>query len=477
MPELASPTSREPKTPARGKMLLRRERRVRAEDAAARPWTVLVVDDEPDVHAMTRVLLRDQSFMDRPFQVVSAYSAAEAREILDSSADDIPVILLDVVMETPDAGLALVRHIREDLGNRRISIVLRTGQPGEAPERDVMLAYDINDYRGKTELTAQKLFTALVGGLRSWSSLTTIETLNATLEQRVEDRTCELDQARQFAENLVDMLPQPVWFKDSHGTLRMCNRAFRDMFGLSGNADRVPEALDEMDRRTDALLGREEAATVALEAGLDIGDEALTVMIRKGRLAEVCPGKGGTIGIITDITERKRMEHQLRQMATIDDLTGTFNRRAFFTVAEQEMERSVRYGNFVSLVMFDVDLFKQVNDRHGHAMGDRALRAVAEAMRSRLREVDLLGRIGGEEFAVLLPETPLAGAVEVAERLRQAIAAIALPLGGDLPALRLTASLGVAERNAEETSVDMVLARADAALYRAKAQGRNRVVA
>jgi diguanylate cyclase (GGDEF)-like protein len=444
---------------------------------AAQAWTVLVVDDEPDVHAMTRVLLRDQTFMDRPFQVVSAYSAAEARAILAESGDDIPVVLLDVVMESADAGLALVRHIRQDLGNKRISIVLRTGQPGEAPEREVMLAYDINDYRGKTELTAQKLFTALVGGLRSWTNLTTIESLNASLEQRVEERTCQLDQARQFAEHLVDMLPQPVWFKDSDGMFRLCNRAFRDMFRLGADSRTLPAVLEDMDRRTDAILGPGELVSVSQEATLEIGDDIRTVMIRKGRLAEVCPGKGGTIGIITDITDRKCLEYQLRQMATIDDLTGALNRRAFFSAAEQEMERSVRYGNFISLVMFDIDHFKQVNDLHGHAVGDRALRAAVGALRSNLREVDILGRIGGEEFAVLLPETPLAGALEVAERLRQAIMDITLPLEDSRFPLRLTASLGVAERSGEEHSVDMVLARADAALYRAKSQGRNRVTA
>ena len=147
---------------SKGRALLRRAKPVPDPGVDIRPWPVLVVDDEPDVHAMTRVLLRDLSFRGRPFEVVSAYSAAEARRIL-AERPDIPVALLDVVMETADAGLALVEHIRRDLGNNRLAIVLRTGQPGEAPESEVMLAYDINDYRGKTELTAQKLVTSLVG--------------------------------------------------------------------------------------------------------------------------------------------------------------------------------------------------------------------------------------------------------------------------------------------------------------------------
>ncbi|WP_239988556.1 sensor domain-containing diguanylate cyclase [Paramagnetospirillum kuznetsovii] len=454
--------------------MLRRVFKPSQSSSNARPWPVLVVDDEPDVHAMTKVLLRDLRFKDRPFEVVSALSAAEARRIL-AERDDIPVVLLDVVMETPDAGLELVRYIREDLGNGRIAIVLRTGQPGEAPESEIMLAYDINDYRAKTELTAQKLFTALVGGLRSWTNLTTIEAMNISLEQRVEERTSQLDRARRFAENLVDMLPHPVWYKDGDGRLQMYNRAFRDMFGLPPGGSTMPPQLAALDRDSDAVVHGD--GDLAFEATVDLTSGQRTIMISKGRLIEEAAGQPGTIGLITDITERKRMEHQLRKLATIDDLTGTLNRRAFFSAAELEIERAARYGGLVSVVMFDIDHFKQVNDRHGHAVGDQALRSAAAALRANLREIDILGRLGGEEFAALLPETGLDGAVEVAERLRAAVASIAFVVDGGGDSLRLTGSLGVAERRPDELTVDPVLARADAALYRSKETGRNRVSA
>ncbi|MDO8608378.1 MAG: hybrid sensor histidine kinase/response regulator [Phaeospirillum sp.] len=166
---------------------------------AAEPWTVLVVDDDEQVHEMTRLLLRDLEFDGRPFKCVSANSAAEAAAIL-ALAPEIPVVLLDVVMETPDAGLRLVRHIREELNNPRIRIILRTGQPGDAPEREVVLAHDINDYKSKADLTAQKMFTALIGALRAWRDITTIadlnqalSDLNASLEQKVTERTRKLE--------------------------------------------------------------------------------------------------------------------------------------------------------------------------------------------------------------------------------------------------------------------------------------------
>ncbi|MBC7950928.1 MAG: hybrid sensor histidine kinase/response regulator [Rhodospirillaceae bacterium] len=169
---------------------------------AAEPWRVLVVDDDDQVHAMTRILLRDFSFDGRGFEMLSAHSAAQAADLIKAHPH-IPVVLLDVVMESPDAGLQLVRHIRETLGNTQIRIILRTGQPGEAPERDVVLAHDINDYKSKSELTAQKLFTALVGAIRAWRGISTIARLNqelsglnASLEEKVASRTAELEDSR-----------------------------------------------------------------------------------------------------------------------------------------------------------------------------------------------------------------------------------------------------------------------------------------
>ena len=120
-------------------------------------WKLLIVDDEEEVHVITRMVLEGLSFSGKGLTFLSAYSAQEAREILLEQRD-IAVILLDVVMETGQAGLELVEIIRSELGNRMVRIILRTGQPGQAPEREVITRYDINDYKHKTELTAQKLF-------------------------------------------------------------------------------------------------------------------------------------------------------------------------------------------------------------------------------------------------------------------------------------------------------------------------------
>ncbi|MDE1145256.1 MAG: DUF3369 domain-containing protein [Azospirillaceae bacterium] len=138
------------------------------------PWQVLIVDDDAEVHAMTRLVMRKFAFQGRGLAFISAYSAAEALTVLRGE-HDIAMILLDVVMESEDAGLKLVPRIRDELGNRAVRIILRTGQPGQAPEDDVIAGYDVNDYKAKTELTARKLITATITALRAYHHIRTLE--------------------------------------------------------------------------------------------------------------------------------------------------------------------------------------------------------------------------------------------------------------------------------------------------------------
>jgi len=152
---------------------------------ATESWTVLVVDDEPEVHAVTKLALGNLVFQGKSLNLISAYSGREAREII-SSTDDIAIVLLDVVMETDNEGLKVAEFIRNDVGNKITRIVLRTGQPGQAPVKDVIVNYDINDYQAKTELTVDKLFTVIYAALRSYSDLITIEKSRQGLEKVIQ---------------------------------------------------------------------------------------------------------------------------------------------------------------------------------------------------------------------------------------------------------------------------------------------------
>ncbi len=177
---------------------------------------------------------------------------------------------------------------------------------------------------------------------------------------------------------------------------------------------------------------------------------------------------------VQDISERKRMEAELRELAATDALTGLPNRRHFMLQLGSELARVQRQPNLKSaLLMLDLDHFKLVNDTYGHGVGDAVLRHFAELAGNEMRKVDTLGRLGGEEFAILLPDTDLPGAQFVAERLRQRLEASAFLSKGQPVAL--TVSVGIGLIDSADHSVEAVLARCDQALYVAKRKGRNRV--
>lgn len=182
----------------------------------------------------------------------------------------------------------------------------------------------------------------------------------------------------------------------------------------------------------------------------------------------------GVSKIARDLTERKEMERRLREEARTDPLTGAATRRYFHELAQREFARARRSGAALSIVAVDVDRFKEINDAWGHAAGDRVLRWLVCACRQILREEDVIARWGGDEFIVLLPETPCLTAATVAERMCAAIAAGRVSTDAEAP-LEFTASLGVAASRAEDAGVDSVLLRADNALYSAKRSGRNTV--
>lgn len=170
---------------------------------------------------------------------------------------------------------------------------------------------------------------------------------------------------------------------------------------------------------------------------------------------------------------RVRIQDELRRLATTDPLTGANNRRHFLNLSQREFNRARRYGGPVTVMMMDIDHFKSVNDIHGHAVGDDVLRTFVRVSKKALREQDILGRLGGEEFAVTLPSTGLEGAETVAERLRAMVEALEIPVPDGV--LTFTVSIGIAECGAGEGELEAQLGRADAALYRAKESGRNRL--
>ncbi|OGA52041.1 MAG: hypothetical protein A3G25_03275 [Betaproteobacteria bacterium RIFCSPLOWO2_12_FULL_63_13] len=204
-------------------------------------------------------------------------------------------------------------------------------------------------------------------------------------------------------------------------------------------------------------------------------DGSIRQMESEGRVIKGADGKVSRVVVVSrDITKLKRQQAELWEMAATDFLTGLPNRRYFLAQLEQEMARVHRIDRHcASVLMIDADHFKQVNDTYGHAVGDSILIHLAVVMRNELRKIDAAGRLGGEEFAIILPGADISAAKIFAERLRKKVAGT--PAAHEERVISLTVSIGVAAMNGSDKNGDAALVRADRALYRAKEHGRNRV--
>ena len=185
-------------------------------------------------------------------------------------------------------------------------------------------------------------------------------------------------------------------------------------------------------------------------------------------------GEPYLISVIRDVTQQRRLEAELLHEATTDSLTDLPNRRHFLSICERELRRSARSGAPLAVAVVDIDHFKDINDVHGHATGDAAVVAFAQAVTASIRDIDTFGRLGGDEFGLLLPDADLERAVAAVERVRAGVTSRPCLAGGH--ELAVTFSAGVAVVTSDLDTVDTLLARADVALYEAKAQGRDRVV-
>jgi diguanylate cyclase (GGDEF)-like protein len=251
------------------------------------------------------------------------------------------------------------------------------------------------------------------------------------------------------------------------------NPAARKLLPCLGNiklGDDLTSALSEPLSFEQVFLDSGHPQRIELRAGGKLQNYEVRVLP-----LQVEDQQSGWAIILADITAQVRLVHELRHDAETDELTGVANRRCFANAMERECSRSMRHGSIFSVMIVDIDHFKEINDRCGHNAGDSVLTAVASRIASCLRRVDLLSRYGGDEFAVLLPEAGLDGALEVAERIRGVVASPAVEYEGQ--AIDVSVSVGLTTQDATHTGDwPQLLDEADQALYRAKAEGRNRVV-
>ncbi len=316
------------------------------------------------------------------------------------------------------------------------------------------------------------------------------------MEPATQDSKSTARDAADFQSRLIkaiyDTSPDGILVVDAQGMVVAHNRQFLQLWDIATSQLHMKAdgtAIGESDAPLLAeVVARVQSPAAFLERVRELYDnpqlnDHCEIELKDGRTLErhstVLRGEHeqylGRVWFFRDITAQKNHEAALIQLARHDPLTGTANRRYFFERAEQEFIRSRRYQAPLSMALIDVDHFKHINDQFGHATGDEVLKLLSEKIAALLRESDLLARIGGEEFAILMPSTGLAGAALMAERLRVTIAEEASPVAGQMLHLRFSA--GVTQLKAQDQSIENCLRRADEAKYKAKQAGRDRVEA
>lgn len=446
---------------------------------------VLVVDD-----ILANVRLLEAKLAAEYFEVVTAMNGADALEAVQRTRPDI--VLLDVMMPGID-GIEVCRRIKSNPATQHIPVVMVTAldQPedrvrGLEAGADDFLTKPVNDVALFCRVKGLVRLKMLTDELRARTGVDPLGLATAEpAAEQASGRILVVDNRAAPAERLRNLLAP------RHEVTLVADpqQAFEAFGAAQGGFDLIVVNLDldgadglricsqlksvETTRQTPILILVDPEDHQRLLRALDMGvnDYLIRPIDRQELLARVA----------TQV-RRHRYTEQLRltvrasmEMAVTDALTGLYNRRYLETQLVQLIEQSVDRGKILSLLTLDIDFFKSVNDTYGHDAGDRVLQEVAGRIRASVRSADLACRTGGEEFVVVLPGADIAVAEKVGERIRKAIAAKPFMLGPGSH-LTVTASLGVSSLTSAQESVEDLLKRADRALYRAKREGRNRVI-
>lgn len=447
------------------------------------PWRVLVVDDDKDVHESTAFGLRGLEIEGRPLQLLHAYSGAEAVTLLRQERD-IAVILLDVVMESENAGLETVDRIRGELGLEHVRIVLRTGQPGQAPEIETIQRYDINDYKTKSELTRVKLFTVLTSTIRSYDQLLRLDSSRRGLEKIIEASNQFLAEQglRTFAEgvitqiaSLIGVQPEGLVCAAGRSGVQDQDAQYTVIAAAGTFAAFMDQRIGEID---DPMVAQSLAQALAerrslLEAdhltlffpGRENHDFAAFVRAGKplravdARLLEVfCTNIALSASNIDLLTK-------LREHAFVDPLLGLPNRIALVQQLDDSIRRRAGVGQVLALL--DIDQFAETNDMFGYAYGDLLLAAIAKRMAGALPSECVLARVGGDIFGIW-------GAASVIKPERLA-ALLEAPFEVEGAARPISLSMGLARCEATTSDGQDLFNNASIALKQAKAAGQGGV--
>ncbi len=280
---------------------------------------------------------------------------------------------------------------------------------------------------------------------------------------------------------VIDALPFPIYYKDHEGRYLGCNKAYEEFVEIP-KAEIIGQTVFQVFDKIPASIFAASDQELLDNPGIQIyespviqpGQNTRYVKFHKATFHDEDGSVAGLIGAIIDITEQKELEKKFKHLASYDDLTGIYNRREGRKQLKQLSKDAARKHRPLSVILVDLDNFKVINDSYGHDTGDTVLKTAAQCFQAQARAGDVLCRYGGEEFLIILPETPKRQALKIAERYRENLTQASIQMTSD-DVLNITASFGVSELDLEFTDRDVMLKQADIALYKAKADGKNRV--
>ncbi len=438
-------------------------------------WRVMIVDDDQDVHATTTFALRNLEMQHRPLEFVHAYSAAQARAML-ATEEDLAVILLDVVMEQPDAGLHLVRHIREELGLREVRIILRTGQPGYAPELDAIRDYDINDYRTKSELTRSKLYAALTAAVRSYEQIRALGSGRRGLD-RVIDACARLMALHGMHDFGAGVLAQAadIMRVAPHGVLCAQDGDAAASLNVVASVGRHAQLAGALHAAGDARIGP--ALMGALRERRNVYEDDHLVLHFAGKASRAyvafidlgrrhCGFERRLLDIFCSNVAvglgNVELVSHLHDAAFFDNLSKLPNRTRLIEVLDATLAGPGRDRAILALV--DLDHFAETNDALGHQFGDLLLVSVGARLKAQLGEQQTVARIGSDIFCVL-------GSADAVNPHR-ILSLFEAPFFIDGQDVQVSATLGLVRLAEHDGSGADALKDADIALKRAKSQQR-----
>ncbi len=382
------------------------------EHGAAAVWRVLIVDDDQDVHASTELALKGTPILGRPLEFLHTYSAAETVQFLRRE-QDISVILLDVVMESENAGLNLVHIIREELGLQETRIVLRTGQPGYAPEIQAIRDYDINDYKTKSELTHTRLYTTLTVAIRSYDQIRAINANRRGLDMivRASGELMELRGIQGFAAGVITQLAALLRLPPEGLICAQENGSGDDGVQVVAAGGKFSGLINQSIRDIPDRVVREHLNR-ALASGKNQYDQGSTTLLLNGSGRRIAVYLESTHAIeeidrhllevfCTNIAagfENTALFSRLQNIAYVGALTSLPNRVRFLQCIDERLQGNRKNESTVALV--DIDEFAETNDALGHKFGDKLLLAVALRLRDRMPGA-IVARIAGDTFGIL----------------------------------------------------------------------------